>query len=188
VQFLGYRWGWTLDLRQPTSPKACECKCRGFGKSVAGPCAVEMEGARPSIRRLMSSINSRYVSISRASHEVTLFTDDVAKLEPQLGSEVSKAPALEINQSASIAQGIGMGLSQTPPTLPDTALGLRLAASSGVAKRAFSFSPRWSAISARRMKPRTRNRIPMPKRLSRRYTVSHRHLGGVCYQPAQAIR
>jgi hypothetical protein len=30
-----------------------------------------------------------YVSISRASHQATLFTDDVAKLGPQLGAAVS---------------------------------------------------------------------------------------------------
>ena len=45
-------------------------------------------------------LNSRfgYVSISRASHEATLFTDDMAKLGPQLGADVSKTSALEINQ------------------------------------------------------------------------------------------
>jgi ATP-dependent exoDNAse (exonuclease V) alpha subunit len=44
-------------------------------------------------------LNSRfgYVSISRASHEATLFTDDIAKLGPQLGADVSKTSALEIN-------------------------------------------------------------------------------------------
>ncbi len=51
-----------------------------------------------------------YVSISRASHEATLFTDDMAKLGPQLGAEVSKTSALEINQDSAIAQGIGLGL------------------------------------------------------------------------------
>jgi hypothetical protein len=37
-------------------------------------------------------LNSRfgYVSISRTSHEATLFTDDMAKLGPQLGADVSK--------------------------------------------------------------------------------------------------
>jgi hypothetical protein len=53
-----------------------------------------------------------------------------------------------------------------PQTLQDSALGTRLAASSGVAKRAFSFSPQWSATSA--IKMRMRNRIPMPRRLSAR--------------------
>jgi conjugative relaxase-like TrwC/TraI family protein len=55
-------------------------------------------------------LNSRfgYVSISRASHEATLFTDDLAKLGPQLGAEVSKTSALEINHASSIAQGIGI--------------------------------------------------------------------------------
>jgi ATP-dependent exoDNAse (exonuclease V) alpha subunit len=56
-------------------------------------------------------LNSRfaYVSISRASHEAMLFTDHVAKLSPQLAADVSKTSALEINQSVSIGQGLGMG-------------------------------------------------------------------------------
>ncbi len=55
-------------------------------------------------------LNSRfgYVSLSRASHEATLFTDDMAKLRPQLGADVSKTSALELSQTTSIAQGIGM--------------------------------------------------------------------------------
>ena len=56
-------------------------------------------------------LNSRfgYVSISRASHETTIFTDDMAKLGPKLGADVSKTSALEINQASSVAQGIGLG-------------------------------------------------------------------------------
>jgi conjugative relaxase-like TrwC/TraI family protein len=57
-------------------------------------------------------LNSRfgYVSISRASHEATLFTDDMTKLSPQLSSDVSKTSALELNQAPSVAQGAGMGI------------------------------------------------------------------------------
>jgi conjugative relaxase-like TrwC/TraI family protein len=57
-------------------------------------------------------LNSRfgYVSISRASHEATLFTDDMAKLRPQLEADVSKTSALEVGQSPSIAQTLGLGL------------------------------------------------------------------------------
>jgi hypothetical protein len=57
-------------------------------------------------------LNSRfaYVSVSRASQDVAVFTDDVAKLGPQLGADVSKTSALEINQALSVAQGIGLGL------------------------------------------------------------------------------
>jgi conjugative relaxase-like TrwC/TraI family protein len=57
-------------------------------------------------------LNSRfgYVSISRASHDATLFTDDIAKLGPQLGADVSKTSALEINQASSVGLGIGIGL------------------------------------------------------------------------------
>lgn len=56
-------------------------------------------------------LNSRfgYVSISRASHEATLFTNNLTKLGPQLSADVSKTSALEItNQTPSIAQGLGM--------------------------------------------------------------------------------
>jgi hypothetical protein len=57
-------------------------------------------------------LNARfaYVSVSRASHDAVVFTDDVAKLVPQLGADVSKTSALEINQAPSIAQGIGLAL------------------------------------------------------------------------------
>jgi conjugative relaxase-like TrwC/TraI family protein len=57
-------------------------------------------------------LNSRfaYVSISRASHDVTLFTDDMAKLLPQLAADVSKTSALDISQGQSVATGIGIGL------------------------------------------------------------------------------
>lgn len=57
-------------------------------------------------------LNSRfaYVSISRASHDATLFTDDMAKLGPQLGADVSKTSALEINPTSS--GGLGIGLSR----------------------------------------------------------------------------
>jgi len=55
-------------------------------------------------------LNSRfgYVSISRASREATLFTDNFAKLCPQLGADVSKTSALEISQASSISQEIGI--------------------------------------------------------------------------------
>jgi conjugative relaxase-like TrwC/TraI family protein len=55
-------------------------------------------------------LNSRfgYVSISRASHEATIFTDNFAKLNPQLSADISKTSALEIGQSTSVAQGIAM--------------------------------------------------------------------------------
>jgi ATP-dependent exoDNAse (exonuclease V) alpha subunit len=57
-------------------------------------------------------LNSRfgYVSISRASYQATLFTDDMKKLAPQFGADVSKTSALEISQSPSIAQGLGIGI------------------------------------------------------------------------------
>jgi hypothetical protein len=40
----------------------------------------------------------------------TLFTDDMNKLTPQLSADVSKTSAVEVSQTPSIAQGIGMGI------------------------------------------------------------------------------
>jgi ATP-dependent exoDNAse (exonuclease V) alpha subunit len=59
-----------------------------------------------------SLLNPRfgYVSISRANHEATLFTNDRAKLSPQLNANVSKTSALEINQAPSVTQEMGMGI------------------------------------------------------------------------------
>jgi ATP-dependent exoDNAse (exonuclease V) alpha subunit len=53
-------------------------------------------------------LNSRfgYVTISRASHEATLYTDDLIKLNPQLSADVSKTSALEIDRTPSISQSL----------------------------------------------------------------------------------
>lgn len=58
-------------------------------------------------------VNSRfgYVSVSRASHEATVFTDNFAKLAPQLNADISKTSALKIAPATSVAQGIGLGIS-----------------------------------------------------------------------------
>ncbi|MDR3754790.1 MAG: MobF family relaxase [Terracidiphilus sp.] len=55
-------------------------------------------------------LNSRfaYVSVSRASHDATLFTDDMNKLSPRLGTEINKTSALEMVQTSSISQGIAI--------------------------------------------------------------------------------
>ena len=57
-------------------------------------------------------LNSRfgYVSISRASHEATLFTNDMTKLGPQLSADVSKTSALEVSQPSPVARESGMML------------------------------------------------------------------------------
>jgi conjugative relaxase-like TrwC/TraI family protein len=53
-------------------------------------------------------LNSRfgYVSVSRASHDATLFTNDMAKLNPQLSAAISKTSALEVDRMLSLSQGI----------------------------------------------------------------------------------
>ncbi len=49
-----------------------------------------------------------YVAVSRASHEATIFTDDVTRLGQQLSTEVSRTSALEIDRSQSISQDLGI--------------------------------------------------------------------------------
>ena len=57
-------------------------------------------------------LNSRfgYVAVSRASHEATIFTNDISRLGQQLTSEVSKTSALGLNQNRPSARGQGLGL------------------------------------------------------------------------------
>ena len=55
-------------------------------------------------------LNSRfgYVSVSRASQQATVFTDDLAKLGAQLSADVSKTSALELGNAPGIAQEIAL--------------------------------------------------------------------------------
>jgi ATP-dependent exoDNAse (exonuclease V) alpha subunit len=49
-----------------------------------------------------------YVAVSRASHEVTIFTNDTNRLGQQLGTEVTKTAALEIPMNRTAEQGISI--------------------------------------------------------------------------------
>jgi conjugative relaxase-like TrwC/TraI family protein len=55
-------------------------------------------------------LNSRfgYVSVSRASHEATIFTNDQARLAQQIGTEVNKSSALELAQNQPVQQDLGL--------------------------------------------------------------------------------
>ena len=57
-------------------------------------------------------LNSRfgYVSISRASHEATIFTNDASRMDHQLSTEVSKSSAIEIADKPAVHQEIGISL------------------------------------------------------------------------------
>jgi hypothetical protein len=65
---------------------------------------LEFEPAHPQL------INDRlaYVSVSRASHEALLFTDDLAGLTRQLNHQVSKSSALELDETFRRAQVFGL--------------------------------------------------------------------------------
>jgi ATP-dependent exoDNAse (exonuclease V) alpha subunit len=56
-------------------------------------------------------INTRfaYVSVSRASQDAQIFTNNLAQLAPQLSTDISKTSALKVAQSAAAVQGIGIG-------------------------------------------------------------------------------
>ena len=55
-------------------------------------------------------LNSRfgYVSISRASYQATIFTDDAPKMAQMLGVEITKTSALEVARAPSISQEMGI--------------------------------------------------------------------------------
>ena len=47
-----------------------------------------------------------YVAVSRASHEVSIFTDDVNRLAHQLGTEVNKTSAVELTHAPPLTHGL----------------------------------------------------------------------------------
>jgi ATP-dependent exoDNAse (exonuclease V) alpha subunit len=51
-----------------------------------------------------------YVAVSRASHEASIFTDDVTRLGQQLSTEVSKTSALEISHAPAVQRSTGIAL------------------------------------------------------------------------------
>jgi hypothetical protein len=55
-------------------------------------------------------INTRfaYVSVSRASQDAQIFTNNLAQLTPQLSADISKTSALKIAQSAALAPEIAL--------------------------------------------------------------------------------
>jgi len=55
-------------------------------------------------------INTRfaYVSVSRASHDAQIFTNNLAQLAPQLSADISKTSAIKIGQSALLAPEIAL--------------------------------------------------------------------------------
>jgi conjugative relaxase-like TrwC/TraI family protein len=105
-----------LDKNRQIEFAASEHRHFDYGYAVTSHSAQGLTAERvlvngdTSVHRDLLNSRFAYVSISRASHQATLFTDDMAKLAPQLGADVSKTSALEINQSASLSLGIGMGL------------------------------------------------------------------------------
>jgi hypothetical protein len=49
-----------------------------------------------------------YVAVSHASHEATIFTDDINRLGQHLSAEINKTSALENQPCPTISQGPGI--------------------------------------------------------------------------------
>ncbi|QHN03083.1 hypothetical protein FTO74_06645 [Granulicella sp. WH15] len=76
---------------------------------------------------LMTTFNPRfaYVSVSRASHDAQLFTNDAATLAESLSHNVSKASAVDFNKVQSPVASVGQ--ERTPTSRPKLSEGLGLA-------------------------------------------------------------
>jgi ATP-dependent exoDNAse (exonuclease V) alpha subunit len=67
-----------------------------------------------------------YVSVSRASYEAQIFTNDAAKLSVVLSRDVSKASAIDFAKSQSPAPGVGLEQAATIKQTSASGLGLAL--------------------------------------------------------------
>jgi len=103
-----------LDNGRPIEFDAKAYRHFDHGYAVTSHSAQGLTAARVLINAHTAAhpdlLNSRfaYVAVSRASHDAMMFTDNIAKLHPQLRSDVPKSSALEIIQPQSIGQGIAM--------------------------------------------------------------------------------
>ena len=101
-----------LDENRQIEFKAAEHRHFDHGYAVTGHRAQGLTGERVLIHTDTGVhpglLNSRfgYVSVSRASHETTVFTVDVIKLAQQLGAEVTKTSAIEIGQRSCVGQSL----------------------------------------------------------------------------------
>jgi ATP-dependent exoDNAse (exonuclease V) alpha subunit len=109
------RIGARLDHNRQIEFKATEHRHFDHGYAVTSHSAQGLTADRVLIHADTNVhpdlLNSRfgYVSVSRASHEATVFTDDAAKLSQKLGCDVAKTSALEMSQGSPIALGIEIG-------------------------------------------------------------------------------
>ncbi|HTV05956.1 MAG TPA: MobF family relaxase [Acidobacteriaceae bacterium] len=73
-------------------------------------------------------INSRfaYVSVSRASQDAQIYTNDAASLAESLSRDVSKASAIEFSKGQNLVAGMGQGQAATLKKTPAAGLGLAL--------------------------------------------------------------
>jgi conjugative relaxase-like TrwC/TraI family protein len=73
-------------------------------------------------------INTRfaYVSVSRASHDAQIFTNDAATLAENLGRDVSKASALDLGKSQNPIANVTLEQAPTLKRTPGAGLGLAL--------------------------------------------------------------
>ena len=62
--------------------------------------------ADTSVHPDLLSLRFGYVAVSRASHEVSIFTDDVNRLAHQLGTEVNKTSAVELTHAPPLTHGL----------------------------------------------------------------------------------
>jgi conjugative relaxase-like TrwC/TraI family protein len=103
-----------LDDNRQIEFKAAEHRHFDHGYAVTSHSAQGLTSERVLIHADTSVhpdlLNSRfgYVSVSRASHEATVFTNNSAKLGQRLDTEITKTAAVDLSHTQSIAQGISM--------------------------------------------------------------------------------
>jgi flagellar basal body P-ring protein FlgI len=105
-----------LDNRELIKFNAAEYRHFDHGYAVTSDSIQKLTAERVLVNantgNYANLFNSRfgYVSISSASHEVTIFTDNMSRLNSRADADFSRNVAFEISQSPSVSQGIGIGM------------------------------------------------------------------------------
>ena len=99
-----------------------------FGVALSGVAHAQGTMDFSGAQTLMGTFNGRfaYVSVSRASHDAQLFTNDASTLTERLSRDVSKTSALNFGKAHAPAPTLAPDQSQLVKKSPAAGLGLAL--------------------------------------------------------------
>jgi hypothetical protein len=123
--------GLAKRLAQPFSKRTLPHAARVMGPTLVALTFAGVAHAQGTMdfsgaQTLMTTFNTRfaYVSVSRASHDAQIYTNNAVSLAETLNHDVTKASAIDFGKGQSPISDLGLEQATTTKTAPATSLGL----------------------------------------------------------------